>query len=54
MPKVLQDEVIALVDELERLIERAEKLGLNRAVHLFEMARLELFTMKGGREGTTN
>jgi hypothetical protein len=54
MPKAQQDEVIALVDELEHLIERAEKLGLSRAVHLFEMARLELFTMKSERDRTNN
>ena len=54
MTKVQQDDVIALVDELEHLIEKAEKLGLSRTVHLFELARLELFTMKSDRNGTTN
>jgi hypothetical protein len=49
-----QDDVIAFVDDLEHLIERAEKLGLSKIVHLFEMARLELLTMKSDRHRTTD
>ena len=39
-----RDEIDALVDQVDRMIERTAEMRLNTAVYLFQMARLDLVT----------